>query len=221
MKDKPILMSAPMVRATLDGSKTQTRRIAKPSHGKRWLANSDNLIADCAVAGIDLICPFGKPGDLLWVRETSLPDFPKEFSYYDNTWQEVPAKYRKPKHCIYKATWDGFELIWKPSIHMPRWASRLTLEITDVRIERLNDISEKDAVAEGIEPFENGWINYIHEQRGYAGTGYETNPIDSYASLWESINGSGSWDKNPWVWVISFKVHKQNIDDFKRERGIQ
>ena len=100
-----------------------------------------------------------------------------------------------------------------PSIHMPRWASRLTLELTDVRVERLQDISEQDAVAEGIERCAIGGRAWrIYSKSALPNEGYP-NPRDSYESLWQSINSRSSWDANPWVWVLAFNVHHGNVDD--------
>ena len=190
MKERPILFSAQMVRAILDGRKTQTRRIVnKPIpvghkfHG--WIIESTDKKRDgCAAWSIgddalayDLIvakCKYGKPGDRLWVRETFLQD---------------------TNGFIYRADGDfegnaGILGGWKPSIHMPRSASRILLEITGVRVERLRDISEEDAKSEGAHA-----INF----------GYGDCYALGFKQIWESINGHGSWDLNPWVWVIDFK----------------
>lgn len=171
MKERPILFSGPMVRAILEGRKTQTRRVVKPQPA--------HIAGIGTVLNIDTItgkaCPYGKPGDRLWVRET---------------WDGVRldgggalVSYRadgdKP------VTDDGR---WHPSIHMPRWASRITLEVVSVRVERLQEISEEDAMAEGVALAEN-----------YRG------PVAHFASLWEQINGLGSWNANPWVWVVEFR----------------
>lgn len=113
----------------------------------------------------------------------------------------IPAQYRTPEHVIHRASWDGHDMVgWKPSIHMPRWASRITLEVTGVRIERLQDISEADARAEGIEQSERtgGWL-----------PGNCAAPEWAFRELWESINGAGSWNANPWVWVVEFRRIEQ------------
>lgn len=166
-KERPILFSAPMVRAILNGTKTQTRRACK---GQRELSNIHDFQLDR--------CPYGKIGELLWVRETFLQD---------------------TNGFIYRADGDfeGNAVIlggWKPSIYMPRWASRINLEVTGIRVERLQDISEEDAIAEGV--------RITDEYTGCA------DDIDShrhaYKFLWESINGKGSWDMNPFVWVVEF-----------------
>lgn len=155
-----------------------------------------------------------QPGDLLWVRETSLPDFPKEFSYYDWSWSEVPTEYRSPQHVLFKASWTGDELTWHPSIHMPRWASRLTLELTAVRVERLQEIGRCDSIAEGIlrNPHGNGehWIDY---PEGSSAAGW-SDPRDSFRTLWNHLNAKRGygWDDNPWVVALTFTVHSQNVD---------
>ncbi|EHU00526.1 phage-related protein [Pantoea stewartii subsp. stewartii DC283] len=163
------------------------------------------------VAGEDegYICPFGALGDRLWVREAWMPDAPR-----DGTWADVefygckgsplsmiPKRFRKPEHCIHRASWNGSEMVgWTPSIHMPRWASRITLEITGVRVERLQDISQEDAHSEGLEL--TGWRpTYNDPDSG----GEVMTPYDNFAELWESIYGEESWQANPWVWVIDFK----------------
>ncbi len=213
MKERPILFNAAMVRAILSGSKSQTRRAMKPQPPEfvrvRLGSNSlehhffdDGRDGEVARNWLDRnilsLCPYGQVGDRLWVRETWMPDAPR-----DGTWPHtsfygckgsslsmIPMVYRRPKHCLFRSTWSGAELTgWKPSIHMPRWASRITLEITGVRVEKLQDISRGDAMAEGC-PFPN-------MQDG-------EDPRQWYADLWESINGKGSWSANPWVWVIEF-----------------
>jgi len=242
MKERPIIFSSPMVRAILDGRKSQTRRIVKKQISdihkfQGWIIGSTDKKRDgCASWGIgegsliyDLVvarCPYGQPGDRLWVRESYMPD-PAD----DGTWaytqymgckgsplSDIPMKFRRPENCIYRATWDGSELVgWKPSIHMPRWASRILLEVTNVRVERLHDISEEDAIAEGLKAItkDGKTIKYgIPDRDGYPGnddTGWDwcdwnVSPVSAYKMLWESINGQGSWDLNPFCWVIEFKV---------------
>ena len=219
MKERPILFSGEMVRAILEGRKTQTRRIIKdfPAHHKgdeapqakqRKPPRHPSPYFDCYCnkprteanpRGMSdrwcwwdeydrmgngwLKCPFGVPGDRLWVRET---------------WGDGEENNCEPG-VYYRATdpaWDeeetGFR--WKPSIHMPRWASRITLEVTGVRVERLQDISQSDALAEGVAPDNFGGPNNEW-----------CNAIGCFRELWESINGPGSWAENPWAWVIEFK----------------
>lgn len=248
MKERPILFSAPMVRAILGGTKTQTRRIVKLPHQNplgQWepitiggpnggrTAEGSTIPEQGAIwhtrTGDTMLCPYGMPSDRLWLRETWMPDAPRDGSWPDVEFfgckgaplDLIPERFRKPEHCLFRSTWNGSELVgWKPSIHMPRWASRILLEVTGVRVERLQDISETDAIAEGIEP---NWIGDLSVgPNGFGGQGWVpdcgwrhyTNsidgdpaytPIESYRSLWESINGAGSWEANPWVWVIEFR----------------
>ena len=181
MTSKPILFSSAMVRALLDGSKTQTRRIVKPQPTKLAGPDFDGCWSDTIPPVVRyFMCPFGRNGDTLWVRETWCiaddgVDYP--FLYRADNWTECPSA-------------DGK---WKPSIFMPRSASRITLEITAVRVERLNDISEEDAITEGVDIG-----NPPHEAD-------QPLPTMLYERLWENINGHGSWQANPFVWVITFR----------------
>lgn len=197
MKERPILFSAPMVRAILEGRKTQTRRVMKPQPfwGERqglqsagWCFSSPKVAllswpGDKLTEALKSHCPYGQRGDRLWVRETFLVD--------DN--RRIPkTATRKNFEVDYKATSeDSPHWRWRPSIHMPRWASRITLEITGIRVERLQDISEADAHAEGVT------IRSV--------THYDGQAKDYFFALWEKINGLESWAANPWVWVIEFK----------------
>jgi len=229
MKERPILFSAPMVRAILNGSKTQTRRVVKPQpsdahnfagftissihpsdEGKAVWGRGDTraMLLDAH----RVRCPYGKPGDQLWVRETwdFLPDGgPDEpnvamIRYWaggDMERRVVPPDFNPNIYSYEKK---------RPSIHMPRWASRIQLEITNIRVERLQDCSPADAVAEGIELSEQGRCKMYDHKDGeehlqYAGKRFTKDPIESYRSLWLSINGPGSWDANPWVWVVEFR----------------
>lgn len=186
MRVRPIIFSTPMVQALLEGRKTQTRRIVKPQPNGGPQAEMINLggawgLLDGILSG-EWRCPYGQPGDLLWVRETY-----RHIELPPHQWDEVgecEIDYRATPRKIF----EGCEVPWRPSIHMPRRDSRLTLRITDVRVERVQEISEADALAEGVK----------RSQRA-------SDARDSYASLWESINGTGSWDANPWVWVIEFQ----------------
>lgn len=206
IKERPILFSAPMVRALLDGRKTQTRRVAKltaNAHVKevgghrRWHPGDPEA---------KLACPYGQLGEHLWVRETCFIN--------DFRGVKIPESERADCQVVYKADplqdWEGEQslIVWRPSIHMPRWASRITLEITGVRLERLLDISEADAIAEGIERQDkNWWKNYTALGNPLAYT-HLREARTSYCSLWVSINGPRSWDLNPLVWVVEFKVIK-------------
>lgn len=199
MKERPILFSGPMVRAILEGRKTQTRRIVKPQppNGCEYVINGAGSHALCYHAADPRICvaptpkstdhrlpcPYGQPGDRLWVKETfrQVFDTPAIFEYRADGHTEHPLK---PK--------------WKPSIFCTRAASRITLEVAAVRVERLQDISPEDALAEGIEHYVPG---VSAGQRGEV----EADPIAEYRDLWEFINGDGSWAETPWVWVVEFR----------------
>lgn len=218
MKERPILFSAPMVRALLDDSKTQTRRIAKASTDGDGCECRDTdgwPMRDCSIDGIGEVrtaSPYGQPGDRLWVRETFMDLLgtgierrtgdPGRYAYRADT----------PLGSYGDAARKDYGLKWKPSIFMPRTASRITLEVTGVRVERLQDISTQDAKAEGIESQGNefsghAWRCYTDNAPGgvWFPEGEHTAPIRSYRSLWESINGADSWITNPWVWAIEFK----------------
>jgi hypothetical protein len=182
MADHPILFSAPMVRALLAGTKTQTRRAVKLQPTFR----NDHLATDLR-ALLDR-CPYCQPGDRLWVREAWAPE---QYDANATTINEIDASVSRP---AYRATFDHEPVyVWKPSIHMPRALSRITLEVTDVRVERLQDICEADVWAEGcrVEMFPDAAKGGTFKLR--------------YRRLWESINGAGSWEANPWVWVVEFK----------------
>lgn len=224
MKERPILFSAPMVRAILEGRKTQTRRA---------FSDRTKFAFDCAaqIGEVSLFldqdelgkndlgyvldfCPYGKAGDRLWVRETWrgwVCINPPSESRKLGVARYVPAQ-MECKRLDYKATQAADNEPYRPSIHMPRWASRIQLEIVSVRAERLNDISADDAIAEGIEVDPEPWDQTI-AFKNYADSGWipkwaehwETAEIESFKSLWESINGEGSWNENPWVWAIEFK----------------
>lgn len=216
IKERPIIFNSKMVRAILDGKKTQTRRVIKPQPQYPGLQNMIYIkhpFAPSSVKGTpaesvinvpeeyiwcheDWVgnivgeqgkCPYGVPGDRLWVRETFTEILTKPF---DSTSTKI----------VYKA--DGwtpndpkYPIKWKPSIHMPRWASRITLEVLDVRVQRVQNILDAEAIAEGINPKEvaiRGWVD--------ARVGFR--------QLWDSINAKRgySWVSNPWVWVVEYKV---------------
>ena len=228
MKERQILFKGEMVRAILSGQKTQTRRILKPQiepfgrdgKGFKWAGKKPNSKYGEWTTSGDLsdprdlklfmseACPNGKAGDRLWVRETFAleqqvesdqkppHDDGRPIKYegeFDNEW--VQPHYRatdKTPELGYDDMPEDVDHMcrWKPSIFMPRWASRINLEIVSVRVDRLQGISRGDAMAEGC-PFPN--------------IAKETDPKQWYRDLWEQINGAGSWDLNPWVWVIEFK----------------
>lgn len=190
IRERPILFSAPMARAILEGRKTQTRRVFKraidgdevagsvhPAAESGWIAwFPGNVSAEKTkeLYRIGIPCPHGLPGDKLWVRET----------HWINKEEHIVA-YRADGEMP-----DHMDEPWRPSIFMPRWASRLTLEITDIRVERLQDISEEDAKAEGV-----GLSNIM--------SSYQRD----FQFLWNSINAKRGfgWDVNPWVWAVSFR----------------
>ncbi|MBA6160541.1 hypothetical protein HGK53_15950 [Klebsiella variicola] len=205
MKERGMIFNGEMVRAILDGRKTQTRRpikwkqtrfteIGEREDGSKWPWSED------AEHAFDFWhpCPFGSVGDRIWVRETfqgPLFDFDLMDSYCKDS-----TPFEKSEFCVYKADGvpapefydadDELHCCWRPSIHMPRWASRILLEITDVRVERLKSISDRDALREGC--------NAADMKSGDC-------VADVFARLWASIYGSDSWNANPWVWVIEFK----------------
>lgn len=222
-KERPILFSGAMVRAILDGRKTQTRRIIKlppaPETLGTWepttIGGGSATFADGSPApemaaiwhtrtGEALTCRHGQAGDRLWVRETW------QGPMWDGELEDRPADAHSPKYCQYAADGgpipeymdaeDNLRQGWRPSIHMPRWACRLELEITGVRVERLNDCSEEDAIAEGIAPELDGWTDYSNPSCQMC-----MNPVDSYRTLWNCINGVDAWDTNPFVWVVEFR----------------
>ncbi|PWC10506.1 hypothetical protein [Brenneria corticis] len=210
MKERPIIFNSEMVRAILSGQKTQTRRIVKPQpdedglarlRGGPWMDTSEKIYR----------CPFGEIGDRLYVRETV---HAKELESgldvvcYPADQAEIPIK----AHPLDAGLWidlyryRGGEGKIVPSIHMPRWASRILLDTTDVRVERLNDISEEDARAEGVEQLRGGY--WRHYQPGW--TQHQLSARGSFATIWKSIYGEESWVSNPWCWVIEFKhINKQ------------
>ena len=213
MTERGMIFNAEMVRAILDGRKTQTRRPVKfPVHDKNLGCElAGNELAGELSAGNYLNSAFGKPGDRIWVRET----FQGPLFDYDlmDSYSKDPTPFEKPEFCVYKADGvpapefydadDELHCCWRPSIHMPRWASRILLEITDVRVERLNAISEEDATAEGVPPAGSLLPDYPGTFLTPKGD-FATAKV-AFQRLWESIYGEESWKANSWVWVISFK----------------
>lgn len=207
ISERPIVFSTPMVQAILSGEKTQTRRIAKLNAAGRVARGGKNWHPDDPEA--TLACPYGQSEDSLWVRETWNGPFWNEDPY--------PANGYSPKYCKYKADGskapyyedaDGFIVErWRPSIHMPRWAARITLAITAVRLERLQDIGEEDAIAEGVERVcvGEGWRRYCDKDMELPGVPPCRTAVDGFRTLWELINGTDSWKINPWVWVVEFE----------------
>jgi len=234
MKERPILFSSPMVRAILSGQKTQTRRTIRCAcnsmhHGKLlgdwslsvpprqwdgkeelwnfrsrkrlqpsdWIESYQTDVDDHAMAPVR--CPYGQPGDRLWVREPFCLAHPESNRIDDGRPTRADGRW-----CFYLATEPDIEASeddarspWKPSIHMPRWASRITLEVLSVRVERLQDISEEDARAEGVCAIDlPGALDDVPLAM----------PRDRFAVLWSKISGPESWEANPWVWVVTFRV---------------
>lgn len=202
-----------MVRAILDGRKTQTRRIIKPQPSGyvetvyRPFPQEPN---NWQGFGGDYIhwygrCQYGQPGDQLWVRETFCPIYPQDPNY--NGGNPIEYDYAATyKHGDRLGDSIGIKKKWTPSIHMPRWASRIQLEITGIRVERLQDISEADALAEGIQAYSDGTYRDYNVPDDKVFDHYTfASPVDSYRTLWDTINGAGSWEANPWVWVIEFR----------------
>lgn len=198
--EKPILFSTDMVQALLDGRKTQTRRMLKIRACKHFIPHSYWHLEEIKKWNKDYH-PYGKPGDLLWVRETFCPTGSDE---YLNKSTAKPFFYiadvKNPEFVNKLMPEYGWK--WKPSIHMPKVAARIWLKVTNVRVERLKDISKSDALAEGVFEIEKdeAYKDYMEQAGSYAG------PIGSFFSLWESINGLDSLIADPWVWVIEFEV---------------
>jgi hypothetical protein len=236
VKERPILFSGPMVRALLDDSKTQTRRVVRKQfgpdaipaevpatspegwqvsgHSGRWWDDVGGCDADA------VNCPFGVPGDRLWVRETWAIeclgrigtskgyDCSYELEYRaDGATREFDCP-PGTDDSAYLRAYDRMRGDWWPSIHMPRWASRITLEVTGVRVERLQDISETDSAAEGVESLRNEgeyWKHYL-ESTASCDALICLSARESFRTLWDSLASPGAdWQASPWVWVVEFK----------------
>lgn len=201
IKERPILFSGAMVRAILSGQKTVTRRPVKRL-ALQWL---DDGFEPSFVADPDnAMCPYGKPGDRLWVRETCRADeliSGEDGVRYlaDDAWMMIKDDSQSAIDWLKLYNYGKDKGRMVPSIHMPRWVCRILLEITAVRVERLQVITEQQALAEGID-LEGEGVCYA----GVAGTASDR-PVHSFQLLWELINGAGSWASNPWVWVVEFK----------------
>ena len=251
MTEHPILFSGPMVRAILDGRKIQTRRAMRPQidlsqwplkpgaleKEKEWrymprvadwhhieenmwgLFNKEDKPSDVPYTGIK--CPFGKPGDRLWVRETLRTGGYAGgiiIQYKAGGTQLVKPHWDKQEreHYQTKEEWDWYHKNistgqWRPSIHMPRWASRIILEVVSVRVERVQEIGGADALAEGIEKSWDGTAHWYKDYSPKATGQIKHRPIKSFATLWDSINAKRGlgWDVNPWVWVVGFRKETQ------------
>ncbi|ASE84350.1 TPA: morphogenetic protein [Citrobacter koseri] len=193
MTKRGMIFNGEMVRAILEGRKTQTRRPVNSS-----TADLLDLQKQYPHKKYNIVCPFGQPGDCLWVRETFQGPLVSEELFEE--YRAYPEKFETPQYCEYAADGgakpeycdldDNLRHGWRPSIHMPRWASRILLEITDVRVERLKSISDGDAIREGCSATDMKSGDCV---------------ADVFARLWKSIYGKESWQANPYVWVIEFR----------------
>lgn len=230
---KPILFSTPMVQAILEERKTMTRRILKPQpeiyekNGKEMIRHETKKhviqteLKNAAQQFIGIPCPYGEVGDILWVRETCVKACISEDGEGPISGENWRYWYRADSDWM-KHEWDHSgkdgpqdSPSWKPSIFMPKEACRIFLEIIDIKVERLNEISEQDCISEGIKSHleeltkEPRFKNYMEDASGYGHPDYDYpttyDPKYSFQTLWQSINGEEGWDKNPWVWAITFK----------------
>ena len=219
MTDRPILFSAPMVQAILDGRKTQTRRAVKPQPAgeirrgepdfNHWIDTKywerQNQKENRGIGTRGFACTYGQPGDRLWVRETWMDLQGTGIEIVTGSRERYAYGADTPRGSYGDDQRKCYGLKWRPSIHMPRAASRITLEITSVRVERLQDISEADALAEGIDldalAESQDRYDMVADQNM---TGRPT-AVGACRGLWLSINGLESWEANPWVWAVSFK----------------
>ncbi len=227
MKTHPILFSSPMINALLEGRKTQTRRILKGSREFKGPYSVEYMEQYKNHEGWSTICPYGSPGDLIWARETTEADYATSdaVTLAKYAADASPVLYPGPEQDEHsEQAYGGSIAHWWyskdacPSIHMPRWASRLTLELTGVRVERLQDISESDALAEGCDPYMPG-EGIIKPPRYPDEHQYRPDYKTGYEVLWNSINGPGSWERNEWVWVIGFRCIQSNVDTVIKERA--
>lgn len=217
MADRPIIFSAPMVQALLAGRKSQTRRVLKPQPDFRGGVGDYHDAEEWGwededgyhVSVLD-ICPNGfRVGDRLWVREAVC---------WVSGWG---WRYRADNDDLAEKRETGEVSRWRPSIHMPRWASRLTLTVTDVRVQRLQDISEADAIAEGIQRLigSKGPNYFTREISGkWSGSFNAPTAAEVYSDLWNSLHGPDAWDANPWVVALTFTVQRGNIDQMPGEK---
>lgn len=230
MTDRPIIFSAPMVRALLESRKTQTRRVLKPQPIARDV-RFNGFFGVTTLASFTLCHDGGAnetqgvkvpyaPGDRLYVREAHYltDDGECEYAVFAADQGDVDehlANMQTTMASHPSIDWSK-HLRLRPSIHMPRWASRLTLTVTDVRVQRLQEISEADAKAEGVERLHGGYhddddvyLNYLRQSDGFGGSGAAR---ASFRTLWNSLHGSDAWAANPWVVAVSFTVQRGNID---------
>jgi hypothetical protein len=200
MKQRPILFNTEMVQAILAGRKSQTRRVVKPQPDEDGLARHLVNLAWEDTSGNQYKCPYGKPGDVLWAREAHLVCHDDRF--LEGMDSRVVFKASVHNDWYLSLREENPHYKWMPSIHMNKAFARIWLRITDVRVERLQSISMKDAIREGIESIDHGarWKNYVQDE-----ISSYVFPRHSFESLWQSINGLDSWNDNPWVWAIEFE----------------
>lgn len=232
VKERPILFSGPMVRALLDGRKTQTRRVMKSQPCECGELRVDDFVpalvnrhgdhfpgaaifgAYCQCGDWGARCRYGRPGDRLWVREAwnyeahDLVSMTSEMLAPVVRYPADDTVIAHKSHLVHCDTcWKGAQLgRQRPSIHMPRWASRIALEVAEIRVQRVQDISEADAMAEGMQRFdlkENGVI--YGPNNGCKGNLVSGSARGAFEALWCEINGADSWHQNPWVWCVTFK----------------
>jgi hypothetical protein len=233
VKERPVIFSGPMVKAILEGRKTQTRRICKPAcdmggelagsvHPAKesgwiaWWPGNDLGLADFTKLAYQdgFQCPYGKPGERLWVRESayiSQPNFglPEDATHKDYDGQPRVVSYTVDMGFDAKRCAEDYGVKCSPSIHMPRWASRITLEITSVKVERVQDISQQDVLAEGIIEATKDEKLIKYGLREWPWMDWRLSPKDAFFKLWESIHGPDSWATNPWLWVVEFRRIEQ------------
>lgn len=209
--EHPILFSTPMVQAILEGRKSQTRRMVKFKYLPEIGGSYGERVMIYGKSGtLAMYCPYGRSGDILWVREMwriahinhtlNIGDF---FVIQFKNYSTIKIDQELLRNKFYEKPYEIGSIgdaysEWRPSIFMPKVASRIKLEITNIKVEKLCDITEEDVMAEGI-----SLPNYAEQAIKDV---YYPEPSDIYAELWDKINGTGSWIKNPWVWVIEFKV---------------
>lgn len=206
-KERPVVFSAQEVRAALEGRKTQFRRVVKlqpmdnpktrpvkRESGWWWERIQPGFSFICGMG----VCPFGEPGTMLWVRET----WAVQHALDGHKPRFIPSKEARVH---YAASEDRGGLLWRSQIQMPRWASRITLEVTDIRVERLQDISDEDAIAEGMQRSRaNYWCGAQH--RAHAFPRQMKSAKAAYADLWDSAYAkTAPWENNPWVWRVEFR----------------
>jgi len=220
VKERPIIFTADSVRAILEGRKMQTRRVVKPQPVGHWGSRVPPLaggvlqcitVADWKPRDAYIRCPYGVVGDRLWVRET--------WQGWHSSGEELDrgVEHESASYVTYKADGKSFPVEWRSPLFMPHWASRITLEITDVRVQRVQEINKADAIAEGISVFPlqsaddpSAWY------QSAPGVNQQRSARASYAALWDSINAKRgfSWQSNPWVWCLTFRKLPQEVLEY-------